>query len=265
MEMNDERVRVLYKRRFATPPSLVVVQPTAKSFDIYSEAYQHLKDVFRFDETLPECDFEKIPKNVPVLMVGPGNRHGIMAEDYPWDMPICNMQYLVKLGHYREYYEAVTGRRYLHGTLKMVEHFRYSLAYSTEEFARTDYEIGLRERTNIIGFWPYSMDWALWHGLSGVFCADIIMDENSARLQGYNYLTTDEIVAEQKRLTEMIRRLIKPWPTHSLNLEALEMLKESPTTIAAHNNQSIFVIEDRHAVAKYMPTTTLQFPVHHKK
>lgn len=256
-------MRALYNRRFTTPPSLIVVQPMVRTFAVYSEAYRHLDDVFRFDELLPNCDFEKIPKNVPVVMIGPGNRHGIMAEDYPWYTQIRDINYLVKPAFYREYFEAVTGRRYTDSTTKWVEGCWPSVVWSSEHISREHYETGLLDRKNIIGFWPFSVEWAQWHGLSGIFCSDAILDMQSASLHGFLHLSETAMLDEQKRLATLLRKLIRPWPTHSLNLEALELLRDESTTIAIHNNMNIFVLEDGIIQESYLPHITRRFADQH--
>lgn len=137
-------------------------------------------------------------------------------------------------------------------SLHWVEYYCHEQVWGVEDVSRYRYEHGLRDREcNIIGFWPYSVKWAEWHGLSGVFCGDIIQDKRSSFLHGYRRLTDDDMLVEQKRLTATLKSLIKVWPTHSLNLDTLEQLEDGATTIAHHNNKQIFVVKKGKTIKKY--------------
>ena len=246
----QSRVKELYSRRFSKPCSIVVIHPTVESMKIYADAYKHLHDHFVFDETMPICDFEYIPKNVPVLMIGPGDRHGVMADNYDYLTRIKDICYLVRPAYYREYYEGCTGVRFWEWSHKIVDGLAESTVRSSEIIPQRYLEKELSCRQNIIGFWPYSVKWAEWHHLSGVFCGDVILDKQSSYYHGYSFLTDDDMLEEQKRLTEILKSLIKTWPTHSLNLDALEKLEDVDTTISLHNNDQIFVVEKGKIVSK---------------
>lgn len=248
---NNERVTELYRRRLSKPCSLVVIHPSIESMKVYADAYRHLQDYFVFDESLPNCDFDMIPNNVPILMIGPGDRTGILAREYNYYVPIKKMRYLVKPAYYREYYEAVTGLRYMDNDFHCTLSEPIGNRWSAEYVSRVHYETGLRDRKNILGFWPYSVQWAEWHGLSGIFCGDIILNMNSASMHGFRILSDEDMQTEQLRLTNLLKAVISTWPSHSLNIEALDELSVGSTIISEMNNKNIYLVSEGKIVKNF--------------
>ena len=95
-----------------------------------------------------------------------------------------------------------------------------------------------------MGFWPYSVQWAEWHGLSGIFCGDIILNMNSASMHGFRILSDEDMQTEQLRLTNLLKAVISTWPSHSLNIEALDELSVGSTIISEMNNKNIYLVSE---------------------
>lgn len=242
----ENLVKQMYRRAMSTPCSCVVIHPRIESMKTFEDAYAHIDDVFRFDETYPKCDFMRIPKNVPVLMIGPGDRMGLMAKNYSLSTKVKKMKYLTKVAFYREYMESITGKKFMPIQRASVAMFLFS-SRGPEYATPYNYEIGLRDKQNIIGLWPFSIEWAKWHGLYGVFCKDIILDMETARQYGLKFITEDDMLTEQQRIASLIMVLINPWPSHKLNVSLAHLasyMDTEQTFLARHNNNHILVIND---------------------